>query len=268
MDEHINMLQELKQQNHTLESEIRNLKHFIEDSCHDLKGILNHLHFMARAALKYAEPNSELETCLFYIRAASARVNDRIKVIGLVPDLLHGKPIKPSLSHLRQDDLIKMVITLALDAEHLFSRDIRYTVDRESFEQIDRNEVLVDEVLLKIAIWEILENAQKYSYSNTIVRIYSGLTRTGRFHITFTNRGMPIDASEVAQCLEIGWRGEEAKTVTGGGLGVGLWIVDNIMNAHGGNLIIQPTTSDRLTEIKLIFPTLKFSTKSHEDIDS
>jgi signal transduction histidine kinase len=44
---------------------------------------------------------------------------------------------------------------------------------------------------------------------------------------------------------------------TGEGSGIGLWIVDHIMKAHEGELIVVPTTSDGITEVKLVFPSIE-----------
>ena len=51
-----------------------------------------------------------------------------------------------------------------------------------------------------------------------------------------------------------GERGQLAMLVVGEGSGIGLWIVDEIMKAHGGVLEIIPTTPERITRIRLLFP--------------
>jgi signal transduction histidine kinase len=52
-----------------------------------------------------------------------------------------------------------------------------------------------------------------------------------------------------------GERGPIARLAVGEGNGIGLWITDEIMKAHGGTLDIIPTTPDRITRIRLMFPT-------------
>jgi len=48
--------------------------------------------------------------------------------------------------------------------------------------------------------------------------------------------------------------GAVARLVAGEGSGIGLWIADEIMKAHGGILDIIPTTPERITRIRLMFP--------------
>jgi nitrogen-specific signal transduction histidine kinase len=45
--------------------------------------------------------------------------------------------------------------------------------------------------------------------------------------------------------------------VVGEGNGIGLWVVDNIMKAHRGELEIFPTTADKFTQVRLLFPIHK-----------
>ena len=113
---------------------------------------------------------------------------------------------------------------------------------------------MADADLLEQAVSNILDNASKYSHSNTAVRIFGGVTNKGQFHITVTNYGIRIAPHEARECVRREWRSDAARLMTQEGSGIGLWVVDKIMQAHGGQLVIQPTTSDNLTEVKLIFP--------------
>lgn len=54
--------------------------------------------------------------------------------------------------------------------------------------------------------------------------------------------------------LERRWRSQDAVLTTGEGSGIGLWLVDHIMKAHRGHLVIIPTRPDNVTEVKLVFP--------------
>ena len=75
----------------------------------------------------------------------------------------------------------------------------------------------------------------------------------GKFQISITNKGLELAGEDVEKCIERGWRGERAVWTTAEGSGIGLWIVRHVMDAHGGQLVIVPTTKDHQTEIKLIF---------------
>ncbi|MBK6795262.1 MAG: ATP-binding protein [Acidobacteria bacterium] len=108
--------------------------------------------------------------------------------------------------------------------------------------------------MIEQAIFNLLDNAVKYSFPNSEVRIYVGWTGTGRFHVSVQNKGIKLDPKDINECMTQGWQSEQAKAVDGSGAGLGLWLVNNIMLAHEGELIAIPTTSEKITEFKLVFP--------------
>jgi signal transduction histidine kinase len=137
------------------------------------------------------------------------------------------------------------------------TRGIRFRVDGRFYSLLGVINVEIDPDLLEQAISNLLDNAAKYSFPNTRIDIGWGLTRGDRFHLTVLNKGLTIRAEEVRTCRDRGWRGSMAAATTGEGSGIGLWIVDNIMQAHNGELVVIPTTANGMTEIKLVFPTKK-----------
>lgn len=229
-----------------------------EDLEHQLKSPIFQTYARVQALLS-EDPLGDIRPKLRAIRGLSGKAKRVAMNTGLFAALARGEAIRPNLSPLRYDDLIKGLIEAATDNELLSEPDrfIQFYVDRGTFDVFRSGEVKVNFDLLDQALNCILDNAGKYSYQKTTVRIYGGLTGTGRFHISVTNKGLRIHANDVRHCIERAWRSEEAQWVTGEGSGIGLWIVDNIMKAHGGDLVITPTTADGITEVKLIFPSTR-----------
>jgi signal transduction histidine kinase len=149
-----------------------------------------------------------------------------------------------------------MLVESATDNQLMIetSRNIRIVVDRKSFEVLNSVIVLADIDLLEQAINNVLDNAAKYSYRDTSIRMSAGLTHGGRFHISVLNTGLKIGKADVKHCIERGWRSEMATLTTGEGSGIGLWIVNLIMQIHQGELIVSPTNAKNQTDVKLIMP--------------
>jgi GAF domain-containing protein len=197
----------------------------------------------------------EIELKLRAIRGLFGKAKRVATNTKLFTSLARSEPVKQKLSRLCYDNLIRLLIEAGMDNRFMVdpNRAIKNHVESKTFDVLRSVEVKVDFDLLEQAVYNILDNAYKYSFNNTTIRIYGGLTSSRRFHITFVNQGIPIRHHEVNKCMVRGWRSEEASLVTGEGSGIGLWIVDHIMKLHNGELIIIPTT-DHLTEIKLVFP--------------
>jgi signal transduction histidine kinase len=134
--------------------------------------------------------------------------------------------------------------------------DLRFTTDAESLRVLETTPVYTDSALMEQAVGNLLDNAGKYSYPHTAVTAKGGVTRRNAelcFYISVVNRGFEISVSERSKLTERGYRGTKATFSTGEGAGIGLWIVDQIMRAHGGWLEILPTNERGFNEFRLLF---------------
>ncbi|MEK7996925.1 MAG: TIR domain-containing protein [Planctomycetota bacterium] len=113
--------------------------------------------------------------------------------------------------------------------------------------------VQADESLLEVVITNLLDNAAKYSFQDTLVKVR--ITRMDECAcLSFVNKGLRITQADIANVFERGWRGEEAAAVTGEGMGLGLWVSREILRASRGDLIAVPTNAGGLTEFRVLLP--------------
>lgn len=192
---------------------------------------------------------------LLILRALCRRTARITTSLRLLADLSDKRPVRLDRQPLLYDRLVARLIEAAKDTELLVdpARAITVHVDRESFKPGVVARVRVDHGLFEQMLENLLDNAAKYSYVRTQIRITGGLTGGGNFHVTVWNYGVQIRANEVKLTTERFWRSDHAKDAADGS-GIGLWFVDQIMKAHDGQLVVTPTTKENLTEIKLVFP--------------
>lgn len=192
------------------------------------------------------------------INAISGLCNKSHRVarnIRLFSDLSKNLPVKLRIFQVVSQDIKKLIRETCSDNKIIVDPDLRINIEVNdgSFNIIDKVRLRLDIEMLEQAINVLLDNAFKYSYRNTTIKIF-GLKQDNHFHIAVRNEGIPILPQDVKFCSNRGWRGEEAEGTTGEGGGIGLWVVENIMTAHNGELLITPTDSLNQTTIKLIFP--------------
>jgi signal transduction histidine kinase len=241
--------------------------HTFQDLAHQFKTPIIQAQAQVQLALNELEPDDKLRARLWAIRGLCSKAKRVSYNTELFSALARGEPIELKIpASVRNEDLVKLLIEAAQDNRLMVDprRDIDFHVMTESFERSEgrrpkMKELDVDRNLLEQAITDILDNAAKYSYRNTVVRISGGWTGTSGFYIAIENRGLPISATEVrdGDAIQRGWRGDAAKDATAEGSGIGLWIVDNIMRAHEGKLEITPTTAKHDTMVRLIFPATR-----------
>lgn len=111
----------------------------------------------------------------------------------------------------------------------------------------------MDLELLMHAIHNVLDNAIKYSFAQQEVFLDGGTATGGGWFLRVWNTGIPLRPSEVRLAKQRGWRSAAATLTTGEGSGIGLWLVDKIMQALGGTFEIQPTLPNGRTMARLQF---------------
>src|ERR1017187_5396064 len=116
----------------------------------------------------------------------------------------------------------------------LINYQLTFTVDGTTFDHLRGTPVHADIDLLREALGNVLDNAVKHSYQGGKIVISADVTDAPEgFEIVVQNTGLPIKQDEIAMVAERGWQGSSSVRVTGEGSGVGLWIVEGIMRAHG-----------------------------------
>lgn len=204
---------------------------------------------------------------LLYSRHVDSRVEPQLRAVrglcrkssrvamsaGVFAMLSKGHSPSPRLDLVHVDDLLRLLIAGADDAQLLSNprRRIEFTVDRASVRVLGRRFIEADRAFLEQCVGNLLDNATKYSFDNTRVGI-GGRLDDGQFAVTVTNTGLALDPDDVSNCLQRNWRGANARSSTGEGSGLGLWIVDQLMRGMNGSVRVRPV--DDTTTVMLRFP--------------
>jgi signal transduction histidine kinase len=98
--------------------------------------------------------------------------------------------------------------------------------------------VQADERRLEQVVIHLLSNAVKYSPEGGKITI-ALRHRSEGIELTITDQGIGIPKREQAHITERFYRAENAVKAKIQGLGLGLYLVDVLVNKHGGNLSIE-----------------------------
>jgi two-component system, OmpR family, sensor histidine kinase KdpD len=140
---------------------------------------------------------------------------------------------------------------LLADITRTAIEDVRRRLDGHAVVQDVPADLIVeaDRDLLRLALRELLDNAAKYSPATSSIEV-RGRTN-GVVDIVVRNSGPAIPVQEQPHIFERFYRGSQARSVTG--TGMGLPIVQRIAQAHGGGLAVT-STADTGTEFTLSLP--------------
>ena len=95
-----------------------------------------------------------------------------------------------------------------------------------------------DRELMEYAVYNLLTNAVKYSDANTQITVACRL-QSGQLHLSVQDQGMGMDAKELRQIFQKFYRTKRAEASGVAGTGIGLSIVQQIVQQHGGRVEVS-----------------------------
>ena len=246
-------------------------KHSISTSYweHDI----NHIEFIVNFLTRISESDTERLTFLSQLShellsPVTELVYDNDLTVNIAernPESITKQQLVSKLSeNIDRNMLFKYIIT---DTEFIYSSD-RRKIDYNIVKQDHPRDILLDAIRLmeKEAhartlsiktftaqlppLWfdkermmqvflNLLKNAIRYSYAHTTINI-SYERGDDSFHlICFANEGIGVKENETERIFELFRRGEAAKRKFSRGTGMGLYIVRDIMRAHGGDCFVR-----------------------------
>jgi PAS domain S-box-containing protein len=118
-------------------------------------------------------------------------------------------------------------------------------------EHLDACEIFGEPSQIKLAIFNLLDNARKYSPPDSTITLDSRI-ENGEVVIRIQNQGESFKPEEGEALFEKYQRGRNSMNT--GGAGLGLWLVRSIINQHNGNITL--TGSQSCVEAKVRLPLI------------
>jgi signal transduction histidine kinase/CheY-like chemotaxis protein len=107
------------------------------------------------------------------------------------------------------------------------------------------NLILADADRLQQVIWNLLTNAIKFTPKEGSVRLKAQKVESGELELTVTDSGIGISNELLPYVFDRFRQGDAATTKLHGGLGLGLSIVRQLMELHGGTVRVESEGADK-----------------------
>ena len=144
----------------------------------------------------------------------------------------------------KQDLDVAALVTSVADEYRREARDRGYQVELNAASGLPS--IHADPEALGRAIWNLLDNAEKYSPECTTIPV--DVEREGAgIAIRVQDHGLGIPATEQREILRKFVRGTAADATGIKGTGIGLAMVKHIVDAHGGSLRLESAPGEGST---------------------
>ncbi|MCB9174002.1 MAG: HAMP domain-containing histidine kinase [Flavobacteriales bacterium] len=228
-----------------LESAFGMQKSFVSNASHELRTPLTAITGQIEVTLMKARSQGEYKDILKSILDDIKNLNEISN--GLL-DLAKASSDISAITKqkVRIDELLWSARTELLNRKKEYKIAIQFitSIDDESLLTINGNEHL-----LKTAIFNLMDNACKYSADNSVSINLSVIDKL--FTIEFIDNGIGIEPDELEKVFQPFYRAQNAKNISGSGLGLPL--TKKIMEIHGGQLDIVSKINNGTT-VKMIIP--------------
>jgi signal transduction histidine kinase len=171
----------------------------------------------------------EIERCGMVIRDDVRRLAAMVEEVLQLAGAFRGK----ALYHRTQVDLTEL-IEQVLSRYPQLSHGSEWTFEKEIDERLPC--VLADRAALASALGNVLDNAIKYSGESRWIRFTARMQAAPApgVLITIEDRGRGIAPEDLPHIFEPFYRGDDVRAAQIHGNGLGLSLVKNIIDAHGG----------------------------------
>jgi signal transduction histidine kinase len=231
-----------------LESAFKIQKDFISNASHELRTPLTTITGQLDVALMSDRSVEDYKRILHSVLEDIKNLNlvsNRLLLLAQTSSRTSGTDFRP----LRIDDIIW------LSAAELRKRNPDYRISVELDEALVDDEQLTiagNELLLKTLVTNVLDNGCKYSADHSVV--VNIKPRTNTVMLIVRDHGIGIEADDLQHVFEPFYRGKNAVSVRGHGIGLSL--VDRIVKLHEGTIRMISKPGEGTTLI-ITFPFLK-----------
>ena len=122
----------------------------------------------------------------------------------------------------------------------------------EGLDEISDIKVCADKDLLHQVIYNLLDNAVKFTNDNGTITVIAKETEDS-LSVTFRNTGAGVEKKDISRIFERFYKVDESRSFDVKGVGLGLYIVKTIVNMHGG-VIYADSELNEYTEFTFTLP--------------
>lgn len=214
-----------------LEGSFQRLKDFSSDLAHELRTPISNLMTETQVSLSKVRSSEE------YRKVLASNIEEYERLARMIGDMLFLAQADNGLIVPHREP-----VDLAAEVRELF--DFFDALAEEKTLRLSlmgSGQVSGNKLMLRRALANLLSNAIRHTPENGNIRI-SIESSTDGTTLTIENSGEPIPAEHLTRIFDRFYRADPSRHRSSEGAGLGLAITRSIVQAHGGEIFVRPTT--------------------------
>ncbi|MDD6144288.1 MAG: HAMP domain-containing sensor histidine kinase [bacterium] len=204
---------------------------FVSNASHELKTPLATMKILLESIIYQPDMDSDMRT--EFLNDINKEI-DRLNMI--IGDLLTLVSMDSKTMRLNRTTF--SLAQLVTDTAHRLDLVLKQRNQELKLQLSDRCEMYADNAKLTQVVYNLMENASKYTQEGGVIRVR--LIRSGRDAIlTVTDNGPGIPKADQAHIFDRFYRVDKARSRETGGTGLGLSIVHQMVLMHGGTVSVD-----------------------------
>ncbi len=204
---------------------------FVANVSHELKTPMTTIAGFIDGILDGTIPEDKRD---YYLKIVSSEVKRLSRLVRSMLDLSRIDSGQLKLTPVRFD-LREMACTVLLSFEQRIEAK---QIDVVGLEDCPRMEVMGDFDLLSQVLYNLLDNAVKFTDENGTIGIHLQ-KKDGRISCAVRNSGQGIPAEEMPHIFERFYKSDRSRSLDKNGVGLGLYIVKTVINLHHGEIVVR-----------------------------
>jgi signal transduction histidine kinase len=215
-------------------------KSFVSNASHELRTPLASITSQIEVALMKSRDSEEykevLKSLLDDARSLTSLANNLLEIARTEQDM---KLLKTSPVRFDELFLQTQADILLLHPEY----SIEAIINDNTIDEDHELAIMGNENLLKLIIVNLLDNACKFSYGETVTATLN--YNAENIHFKVTDQGIGIAADDLPHIFEPFYRAKNAQTITGHGIGLSL--ISKIVKLHEGSISVVSIENEGTT---------------------
>lgn len=235
----------------------RALRDFVANVSHDLRTPLTLISGFSQALLDGTVQSSGVEEASRVIHEEASKMQ------RMVDDLLQLTRLESGLlTFRRQPVAVRPFVQQAID-RILHLHEGRPMAELRNAVKPDTPLIDVDGEHLERALRNLLDNALRYTPPDGRVSVSAGVLDTNWVRLSVSDTGAGIPAEDLSRIFERFYRADKSRERASGNSGLGLAIVQEIVEGHGGQVTVE-SEMGKGTIFHLKLPRAMQPTTAHE----